>query len=331
MTIKHLDLKQWDEITSIEGEPLPFMTSNFLQNITIYSKSKMDLLGFYQGTQLIGYMPAFYVNIGPFKTFFSPPYNSAVPFLGYSNSKNYENQKQSKKEGMLKTIAVDIVEEINANKVQYTAINLDHQKIDIRPFMWRNFDIKPIYDYVLSLERLEDDIWNGFKKEARKEIIASEKKGLVVKRGTEVDQFWDFEDSRYKEQNLKTPIFSKSYIQSLVSNFSENIHLYYVYDSNDCTVGSVIIFTSGNNAYVWLGNTRSCEGVYANELLIWEIIKRYKSSGFERVIIIGANQERLCRFKLKFNPTPILRFSIIFETVLGKMMSSTYRNFFKRL
>lgn len=331
MTVKHLDLKQWDEITSTEGEPLIFMTGNFLQTIEKYSKSKMDLLGFYQGTQLIGYMPVFYKKIGPLRSFFSPPYNSSMPFLGFSYSKDYVNQKQNKKEGMLKSIATDIIGEIRENNVQYAAIDLDHQKTDIRPFIWENFDIKPIYDYDLSLTRSETDIWNSFKKETRKEINASEKNGLNVKRSFDVEPFWNFEDSRYKEQNLKTPIFNKQYIQSLISDFSDNIILYYVYNSSDLIVGSVIIFINDNNVFIWLGNTRSCEGVYANELLIWEIIKIYKSLNSNRVIIIGANQERLCRFKLKFNPAPILRFSIVYETALGKLMSSTYSNFVKRL
>ncbi|MCK8517540.1 GNAT family N-acetyltransferase [Methanoculleus sp. 7T] len=322
------DKEIWDRFIDESPYGLIFHKWEFLKIVEKYSGYTLYPCGVFRGDILIGVFPLYYKRNMAFKAIFSPPPQSGIPYLGFVMSSEYNGLKQDKKEVFLNQVVDEINDYIELASPNYVSISTVSNFIDIRPFKWNNFEVVPNYNYVIHLDEDLDSIWNGFKKNLRKQLSRPEILDLRLVPSEDMSLFYNLAKQRYEEQGLTYPIYSIEYLEDLFRVYPNHLRLYYLYYGDDL-LGSIT--TQEYKRYIlWMGNTRIPDNIFGNEYIIWHLIQKAKEEGYLNFEITGANKKNLCQFKTKFNPTLEICYNVCRKDTLGKLAETTYQKFVRK-
>ena len=272
----------------------------------------------------IGILPIFTIRKYGLNFRFSPPPHSAIPFLGFTFSE-FEVIKQNKKEMYIRETYRVIRNLINDSTL--FNMTLTPSINDVRPFLWNNHKVKPIYHYVFNLNLGEENLWMNLKKHLRKNIKKASE-NIEIKEGgrKELGIILNFTKRRYEEQGKKVKVPDK-YIFEVYRKFRNNFQILTAELEGEI-VGGMVNLLHKDEVYSWLGNTKTdLQGIYPNDLLIWDSIRRACQNGFRLFYEIGANTPRLVKYKAGFNPELVICFSILHESQIGKIARKIYNTF----
>ena len=318
----------WDRFIDESPDGLIFHKWEFLKIVEKYSGYTLYPCGVFRGEILIGVFPLFYKGNTAFKAIFSPPPQSGIPYLGFVMSSEYNGLKQDKKEAFLNQVIDEINAYIKLASPNYVSISTISNFMDIRPFKWNNFEVIPNYNYVIHLDKDLDSIWNGFKKNLRKQLSMPEILNLRLVPSDDMSQFYNLAKQRYEEQGLTYPIYSTEYLEDLFRAYPNHLRLYYLYHGDDL-LGSIT--TQEYKRYIlWMGNTRIPGNIFGNEYIVWRLIQKAKEEGYLNLEITGANKKNLCQFKTKFNPTLEICYHVCRKDTLGRLAEITYQKFVRK-
>jgi len=320
------DKEKWDNFVDKSPYGLLFHEWDFLKTIEKHSDFKAHTYGIYKGDNLISIFPFFYYKKMGLKMIFSPPPKTLVPHLGFIVNNEFDNFRQSKKESYLKSIFIEINNEIKKHSPSYVNISTVPNFLDIRQFKWNGYSAEPRYSYVVKLNKSITDIWQSFRKEARNSINYGKKTGFEFQTGKDISIFYKMLKDRYEEQNLKNPILSKGYIEDLFNYFSDNLKVYYLYNNNREVISFGVTLEYKDRFLFWMGSTKAEKN--SNEYLLWKLIQFAKSKDFTKFDLVGANTENICNFKSKFNPKLELYFSLEKKTFISNIIKNTYKKYF---
>lgn len=214
----------------------------------------------------------------------------------------------------------------------YVLIITSPSLLDVRPFVWSDYQVTPSYTYKIDLTSGEESVWDSFQKKLRSDIKRTEKKGLTVKEGSAADiqYLYDSLQKRYETQNRGLSL-SREYIQDLFQEFgSQNLRLFVAeYDGE--IIGAILLIIYKETTSVWLGVSKSgLTGLPVNDLIQWEAIKWSIQNGGKTFELIGASTPRLCEFKSKYSPNLEVYFNIKKADFLGNLAERAYRKLYKR-
>ncbi len=329
MTVELIESKEiWDKFVDESPYGLIFHKWEFLKIVEKYSGYTLYPCGVFRGDILIGVFPLFYKGNIAFKTIFSPPPQSGIPYLGFVMTSEYNGLKQDKKETFLNQVIDEVNDYIKSASPNYVSISTVSNFMDMRPFKWNNFEVTPYYNYVIHLGDDLDSIWNGFKKNLRKQLSRPEILDLRLVPGDDVSQFYNLEKQRYEEQGLTYPVYSVEYLEDLFRRYPDHLGLYYLYSGDDL-LGSIT--TQEYKRYIlWMGNTRIQDDIFGNEFIVWSLIQKAKKEGYLDFEITGANKKNLCQFKTKFNPTLEICYHVSRKDARGRLAEIAYHNFVRK-
>ena len=183
--------------------------------------------------------------------------------------------------------------------------------------------IKHKIDYTqllsLDLTKTEEEILNGFTKNGRRDVRASQRKGIIVKR---VPFNYEFADIYYNQlidvfakQGLK-PNYKKEKVYEMVDflkDNQENVLALEALNSDGVVVATVFSFGKNEWAYyVGAASFRQYQGDLPNEALFWEFVLFWKSQGIKHLDLMGYR-----KYKMKYNPAIIEQPRFIFQKFVG--------------
>ena len=189
-----------------------------------------------------------------------------------------------------------------------------------------NFDIvsrnhKTDYTKLLSIDltKTEEEILNRFTKNGRRDVRASQRKGIIVK---QVPFDYEFADIYYSQlidvfakQGLK-PNYKKEKVYEMVDflkDSQENVLALEAFNSDGIVVATVFSFGKKEWAYyVGAASYRQYQGDLPNEALFWEFVLFWKLQGVEHLDLMGYR-----KYKMKYNPIIIEQPRFIFQKYKG--------------
>ena len=319
------DSELWNRIIDKSPHGSIFHRWEWLEIAEKYSKTRLYPLIAYKGTTPVGAFPVFVKKVGPFKAVFSPPPRLAMPFLG-PVIMDYDNLKQNKKETMYHGLVRGFVGFLNEIGVSYVNITSPPGLLDVRQFIWSRFDVKPVYNYFFDISRGKEYLWKRLKK-ARRKNITKTSRVFEFRAGDrkDFDFVVDGVFSRAIEQNIKLKL-SREYLNTIYHRLDGNINVHVV-SRNGENVAGLINLVHRDKVYSWLGNFKKyIKGYSPNDLLLWRSIEYSIDMGYTRFFEIGANTERLVRFKSQFNPELMLNFKCTKSNLLLKVCLSFIKN-----
>ncbi|MGI5970632.1 MAG: GNAT family N-acetyltransferase [Oscillospiraceae bacterium] len=323
------DKNLWDGFIDSSPYGLVFHKWDFLKLAEKHTGYKLLPYGIYKGEQLVCVFPLFYKKILGVRQLFSPPPKSGIPYLGPVLQESYDNAKQVKKESIINSIVLEIDAEINKLAPNYFSAVLVPGLLDIRPFQWLGYSVEPGYTYTCSLAPDLNAIWKGFSTVCRQNIRKGEALNCTLETSGDVSGITGRLTERYSEQGLNLTL-SADYLSEVLKAYPDNFKLNCLLD-NGKLVGSVLIQAYKRYiAWIGLSKMKDKKYVYANEFMIWQLMRQAKAQGFKRFEISGANKYSLCKFRSKFNPRLDMYFTVSKKDVLGKTAEAFYYRFVKR-
>jgi lipid II:glycine glycyltransferase (peptidoglycan interpeptide bridge formation enzyme) len=240
--------------------------------------------------------------------------------------------KQSKKETIFfdfqKAMDEYFKSEFNPD---YIMINTSPELNDSRPFMWSGYDVQPMYTYLIDLTNGIDSLWNSLKKELRRDIQKTEAdENLKIEVGDfeHYKKIYDLVCRRYKDQERIVNV-PKDYLIEIYKNFKDNIRVVPAFYKNEIISGEIqILFKDKMTGWIGVPKT-NLEYISPNALIQWKSLDYAIKNGMKYYEEMGANTERLCKYKSKFNPSLKMYFSIKKMGTKTKVIESFYLNLIK--
>lgn len=187
-----------------------------------------------------------------------------------------------------------------------TAESIDY--LEIRSIQKLEHDL-PTSEHKVSmtigLDPDPDTLWNAFKSKHRTNVRRVFKEGISVQQGGVelLDDFYDVLSEGWKA--LGTPIYRKSYFQSLFDTFGTNVRIFTANLNGKPIAVAFNGHCKGTVEGMWAGSLHEHRHLQPNYVLYWEMMKDACEKGFHKFHLgrssVGSGAED---FKKKWNANP---------------------------
>ncbi|ARS90224.1 GNAT family N-acetyltransferase [Natrarchaeobaculum aegyptiacum] len=308
MDVDRIDLETWADALPNRGGEV-FHDPDALAVLDAHTDAEMRLYGAFKGQQAVGLLPVFVDEKPVGRTVTSPPPGLGVPRLGpviFPNSpkrRKWERINAELAEGVLADLAVD-------QRTTLFRMTAPVGYEDPRPYAWNDLAVDPRFTYVVDLEGCGDleDAMAGFSKSLRNEMRRYEDSDVEI--GTEgIDaalRIYEDVVDQYAAYDDEAPM-TRTFLRDLLAAFDEDRWRTYVARDPDGEYLSGILTLFGDElAYYWQGGvTASYDHVSVNNLLhavvLEDLVTDPDLESITGYDLVGANTERLCEYKGKFN------------------------------
>ncbi|WP_202320065.1 lipid II:glycine glycyltransferase FemX [Archaeoglobus neptunius] len=309
------DPELWDGIVKSSPHGTIFHLWDWLKIVEGYTGMKLYPLMGYKGSTPIGVYPFFGKKVKFAKTLFSPPPKALLLYLGPVIA-NYETLKQSKKVSHFysfqKQVDEYVFSELNANYVRVRSA----PRLECRPLIWCGYDVKPLYTYMIRLEKNPEMVWKKFNRKTRVNIEKTKREGVTIEMGDydDLDYLRNALYGRFEEQGYRpTEDYYREYLNDLMERFYPDNMKIFVAKLNGERVGGLVTLHYRRWAGLWIGIPKTkLAGVYPNDLAQWEAIKWACQEGYEYYELMDSGENpRLVDYKSNFNPEPVPWYSAV--------------------
>ncbi|QLG64327.1 GNAT family N-acetyltransferase [Halorarum salinum] len=306
MNLETLSLDEWGDALPSSGFE-PFHVPAALEALDAHTDGELRLYGGFKGDRPVGLFPAVVRERSVGTAILSPPPGFSIPRLGPLVMP--ASPKRRKREKVNATFAAELVEELDVDSsltLFRTVCTTAYP--DPRPYVWNDLDLDTRFTYRLAVDGDPDDMLAACSKSLRREIrdardldVTVEPEGLEGTRAV-----FERAAERYAEQD-RTFSLTWPYVRDLTESMAadDRCRTYVARDADGEFLTGVVALYSNDDAYFWLGGARTVhEGVSVNSLVHWRMVEdvaagepRQSVDGYD---LMGANTERLCRYKSKF-------------------------------
>jgi len=331
-----IDQQIWDDIVINSSEGTLFHTWKWLKIMEKYiikkkffhfTKSKLYPLIVWEGKEIIGLMPVFFLET-PFKKMAgSPPLSFEVPYLGPVMKKKIDI-KSYKKQIIFYEFQKKIHDFLkNSLKANYIRIITSPGIFDPHPFVWSNYTVKPECNSIIDLRSGEKTIWENFSHNVRNSIKRANKNGIIVTTGLQEDV-----ESIYNLLHERQRVYAKKeFILEIFENFSSENVKCFIAKKDEIPLTGMIVICYKNKVGVWFGTPKhSIDGINPNNILIWESILWACNNNYQYFEIIGTSDKTTFPFKVQFCGEIAPFFAMKWYSPITRLAESLYHNFYPR-
>lgn len=283
------DYKVWDDFVRNSPQGSIFSSSVWLKASSASYGGRPVFLGVKEQGVLIAGVSYVEISRGPLKRATTP---ILTPYGGLLYSGNPGSDNDS-----LKMICTESL--IRRLQHKYDHVFLVHAPglEDIRPFIWQRWEEKVKYTYRLDLGDT-DSIWNKFRKSTQKHLRRAEE-SLKIEDTSDIDRIGLLYRKALSERGkTRTPETMSIKMVNLLIESGFACAAIAIDNGSDAAL--LVRVMDNNSVYAWVGGTIPDKShLYADSLLIWDIIKRY-SGVVKRLDLMGANISSVAWFKKGF-------------------------------
>jgi len=306
MDCRQLSFDEWGDMLPASGFEV-FHTPAALEAIDAHTDGDLRLYGGFKGDQPVGLFPVIVQDRTVGRTALSPPPGLAIPRLGpLVMPTSPKRRKQERVNGRFAEHVLDELDVDSAFTLFRTVCPTSYP--DPRPYVWSNLALDTSFTYHLDVPTDTDALLTSFSKSLRREIRDARDLDITVTSSPleDVRTIYDETSERYAEQNRGFTL-PWAYVRDLTTALADvdRCRTYVVRGPDGEFLSGIIALFSNDAAYYWLGGTRTdYEGTSVNSLLHWRIIQDIADGSPRDTVdtydLMGANTERLCRYKSKF-------------------------------
>lgn len=322
-----IDPESWNRHVDRSPETGPFHRWEALAVMARHSGSTLHPLVGVVGEEPVGLLPVFGISKGPFDVVFSPPPPLWVPNLGPATV-NMGKLSQRKSERRLIRFIQGCLDRIEGTlDPSLIRISTVEEFVDVRPFAWNDFDIRPVHTYVVDLDPGPDQLRRQFSGDARRNIDEAMDADVTVEEGTWGDVGWIVSQvrNRYRAQSIPFKL-PRGFVGDLYSAMPDGYVRPYVCRRGADRLGGIIVLDDGETAYRWLGGVKPNGDVdlSVNDVLDWQVMLDAKERGVDSYDFVGADDRRLNRYKAKFCPDLVPYYALERGTLITRSLARVY-------
>ncbi|KTG07824.1 hypothetical protein AUR64_01995 [Haloprofundus marisrubri] len=309
MRVERLDLTAWANALPSSGFEV-FHTPEALKVLREHAPGELRLYGGFKGEQAIALLPLVVRRRSVGTAVFSPPPAMGVPRLGPIMMS--PSPKRRKRERVNREFTKEVLDDLQLDtSLSFFRMVCGTDYPDPRPYSWNEMRVNPYFTYVLDTENTStDNLLSSFSKSLRREIRDAEETDVTIEavpasEGAKL--VYEDAKSRYEEQGENYQL-SWPYVRDLTNALSDagRCQVYVARAPDGEYLSGITTLYSNDMAYFWQGGTISeYDGTTVNSLIHWRIIQDIADGNapIDSVTaydLMGANTERLCRYKAKF-------------------------------
>jgi len=332
MEIIEIDRPEWNRALPNTGFEV-FHAPTALSVIDRHAPGELRLFAGYKGEQPVGLMPVVETRRGIGRAVLSPPPAMGIPRLGPILMPT--SPKRRSQEKLNRRFVRGVLDRVGAEQSRsLLKLICPPSYPDPRAFHWEGLDVETTFTYLLETEgKTPEDIQAAFSKSLRRDIRDGRKTDIdvSVESPKSAELVHDTTAARYEEQGRSYPL-DREYVTDLVTSLSEvdRARVYVARERDGTFVSGITVLYSNDAAYFWQGGTRTeHDGVSVNSLIHWRIIEdviddppRESVTGYD---LMGANTERLCKYKSKFGADLVPYYSVESSGPLMALAKTAYR------
>lgn len=322
------DFGTWDDLVERSPGSTVFHRSVVLRSLADATDVTLHpLIGVEAGTP-VGVFPVFELDKGPFSVAVSPPPGMWATYLGpvmlaeeNCSYREAERRRQQFIESCYRYVAREI-------DPVYTRVITTYRYRDIRPFQWQGYQAEPNYTYVVELTD-EEDLLGRFSSDARRNVQDSYDDHVIEIGGREaIDRILDQVRRRYEEQGEPKSL-PYAFARHLYREVDDELVYPYVYRMDGTFVGGILALADDDTVYRWLGGVKPAVDVDppVNDLVDWRIMTDALADGYDYYDLVGAGNDRINRYKSKFNPSLRTFYRISSDSRLTDVAVATYEQY----
>lgn len=306
MNLRTLTLRQWDDTLPASGFEV-FHSGDVLRVLRKYAPGELLLLGGFRGEQPVAMLPVFIRDLPFIRAIVSPPPGFSVPRMGPLLMES--SPKRRKQQRVNREFTEAVIEALHVDGPRSTlGMVCSPEYVDLRPYTWAGFHIDTRYTFRIDLEDVtEDDVLMSFNRDLRSEIRSRDELdvSVAIEGADAAARVHRDLERRYAEQGIEFPP-PRDFTRDLVAAL-DDARVYVARGPEGEYLSGITVLYSNDEAHFWQGGTgASYEGVSVNSLLHWRIIEDILTdpplNSVSRYDLGSANNERLSRYKAKFNP-----------------------------
>jgi hypothetical protein len=308
MNLERIDTTEWRRALPETGFEV-FHTPAALEVLDEHARGDLTLFAGYKGDRPVALFPAKIQRRSAGTAVLSPPPGFGVPRLGPILMP--ASPKQRKRERLNRQFVTDLLEtlDVDERSTLFRTICPTGYR-DPRPFNWSGLRLETAFTYSLDTSgRSADEISDSFSKSLRRELRDARALDVAVTPGDAEDVRLVYEDAAARYEEAGEPLsLPWLYVRDLTAALAteDRCRTYVVRSPSDEFLSGLVVLYSNDAAYFWLGGTRTTyQDVSVNSLLHWRVITDLLTDppreSTARYDLVGANTERLCRYKSKFN------------------------------
>jgi len=310
MEITDVSVEEWDSALPKTGFEV-FHTASALSALERHTAGELRLYVGYKGDNPVAMVPVFIVERAVGQAVLSPPPGMGVPQLGPllmpASPKRRKRERLNREfvEAVLDRCGVD-------DRTSLLRVICSPEYTDPRPFAWTGMDVGTEFTYTLdTAEQSPEELLLDASKSLRREVGDGRDTDvqITVEGADAAERVYEQTSERYREQGEEYAL-DRAYVSDLTSVLAEEdrCRVYVARDPDGEFLSGITVLYSNDSAYFWQGGTRAnYDGVSINSLLHWRIIEDLASDpprpSTTQYDLLGANTERLCRYKSKFGGT----------------------------
>lgn len=198
-----------------------------------------------------------------------------------------------------------------------------------------NFPLLPSSTGYIDLTQFKNNLWNNLSTSGKYGVNRGEKEKTRVEfyKNPSKEKLLEFYASIYRYTGVlkKFNLYTENEFLQITNDFSPNIFLSLIYDSNDNLCGGKYYLVYENIAYYLFGGTTDIGTTNRSGFVqMWESIKYFKEYGLKILDLDGMYDERyptffqswkgFSQFKMKFGPT-IIKYPFSQIKIYNKFMN----------
>lgn len=308
MDVNRIELEEWRDGLPASGFEV-FHDPDALAVLDDYTDAELHCYAAFKGEHIVGMVPLFVSDRSIGRTVFSPPVSVGVPRLGPIIDPH--SPKQRKWERINSALADGVTDALGLDdRTTLFRMTCPVGYTDPRPYSWNDLSMEPQFTYVVDIAGCDDveDVMGGFSKSLRNEMRRLDDVDLSIEiEGVESAlRVYDDVVEQFAEHDETAPA-SRPFIRDLLSTLDDDRWRVYVARGPGGAYQSGIITLFSNDlAYYWQGGVRaSYENISVNNLLhrviLEDLVADPELESITGYDLVGANTERLCEYKGKFN------------------------------
>jgi len=305
MRLEQLPLDEWDDALPRAGFE-PFHTADALRVLDKYASGELRLFAGYNGQNPVGLLPLFVQRRSLGTSVTSPPPSLGVPRLGPILMP--ASPKRSKQERLNRRFAAAVIDELDldSSRTLFRIIG-NTAYTDPRPYRWTEFEITTSFTYRLDVsDSTADELLSNCSKSLRREIRDVRDLDVTVEtEGLEgAQEIYEQTKARYDQQDERFSL-PWEYVRDLFGALDERARSYVIRGPDGEFLSGITVLYSNDAAYFWQGGARGeYNGTTVNSYLHWKIIESIIENppveSVDTYDLVGANTDRLCKYKSKF-------------------------------
>ena len=295
--LKKSEYKIWDELVENSPQGTVFHSSSWLNTCSEILNKKLKVYGCFKNGELIGGCPLYIYKFGFLKTASSvikmTPYGGVILAQLPSN-------KVREKERIYRNIIASLCETFDNQHFSNIQIINSPGFIDVRPFIWKDWDSKIHYTYHLILNDFEERISRDAKRNIKKAI----KNEISIEKSRDIDLFYELFKETFSRQGLKPPVTKKflANVFNMLLKYKKGEMWIAKTKSKEVAAAEIFVYDS-KRAYRWSAATHTkLRKTGAYSLLLFEVFKDMQNRGFKEINLMAANMPQLAEFITSFNP-----------------------------